>query len=267
MFPFRWAVAHGEDEYGLWQAFELGGVRQRLRWMPPPHGGKFWMGSPKDEPGRFDGEDLHEAAVGGFWMADTAVTQALWIAVMKDNPSSFKDNPRQPVERVSWNDIVDTFFPQANAMLSGLELRLPCEAEWEYAARAAGQARGAYWWGDKITPEHARYGRKIENGSTVRVDQFQRNAQGLWVLGNVWEWTADAWIEHLDAVQSPDHHKGDIERDGGPGASAAGRAADRVLRGGCWGDEPRSCRLAYRGAGHPGYRDSYFGFRLARGPS
>ena len=192
VFPFRWAVAHGEDEYGLWQAFELAGVRQRLRWMPPPLGGTFWMSSRKDRLGHSVNEDLYEASVGGFWMADTTVTQALWMAVMGKNPSLGRDHARKPVERVSWYDIADKFLPRANAMLTGLEMRLPLETEWEYAARAAGQVRSAYWWGDQIGPADAHYGQEWEAGSTVPVvsstvpvDSFSRNAQGLWVLGDV----------------------------------------------------------------------------------
>ena len=91
VFPFAWAVAHGHDRYGLWQAFEVAGIRQRLRWLPP---GKFMMGSPGEEPERSDNETQHAVELTqGFWMADTAVTQALWLAVLGgDNPARFKDD-------------------------------------------------------------------------------------------------------------------------------------------------------------------------------
>ena len=64
---------------------------QSLRWIEP---GTFRMGSPDDEPERFDSEGpQHEVTISrGFWLADTACTQALWQAVMGDNPSRFKDN-------------------------------------------------------------------------------------------------------------------------------------------------------------------------------
>jgi formylglycine-generating enzyme required for sulfatase activity len=85
LFPARWAVAWGEDAYGLWQAFAVMGVRQVMRWIPP---GRFLMGSPDNEPERFDRERLHQVTLTrGFWLGDTAVSQALWRAVTGENPS------------------------------------------------------------------------------------------------------------------------------------------------------------------------------------
>ena len=120
----RWASAIGRDKYGLWAEFTiegnaakpptkraakkksgppkvpLGPVRQRLRWIPP---GRFLMGSPPDEEGRYSYEGpQHEVTIAeGFWMFDTPCTQALWQAVMGENPSHFKVADR-PVESVSW---------------------------------------------------------------------------------------------------------------------------------------------------------------------
>ena len=120
-FPCDWAVAYGEDAHGLWQAFEVAGVRQVMRWLPP---GEFTMGSPKHEPGRWDEETEHPVHLtAGFWLADTACTQALWAAVTGGaNRSGFKDDPQNPVERVSWADLVDQFLPSLNAQVPGLEI-------------------------------------------------------------------------------------------------------------------------------------------------
>jgi formylglycine-generating enzyme required for sulfatase activity len=65
-------------------------VSQRLRWIPP---GRFLMGSPENEPERWNDEGpQHTVTIAkGFWLFDTACTQALWQAVMGDNPSPFKD--------------------------------------------------------------------------------------------------------------------------------------------------------------------------------
>ena len=60
VFPFAWAVAHGRDRHGLWQAFEVAGVRQRLRWLPP---GEFEMGSPPHEPFRENNETQHHVVL------------------------------------------------------------------------------------------------------------------------------------------------------------------------------------------------------------
>ena len=121
-FPFAWAVAHGQDGFGLWQTFALNGVRQRLRWVPP---GTFIMGSPDTEHLREDDETQHVVRLThGFWLADTVCPQALWQAVMGRNPAKFKDDPQNPVEQVSWDDVVNKFLPAANALLPGLGLRL-----------------------------------------------------------------------------------------------------------------------------------------------
>nr|VFJ95887.1 MAG: Sulfatase-modifying factor enzyme 1 [Candidatus Kentron sp. LFY] len=124
-----WAQAWGKDEYGPWVTFQIGDVVQRLRWCPP---GRFLMGSPKDEPGRWNNESpQHEVVLGeGFWLFDTPVTQKLWQAVMGDNPSRFKGDDR-PVEQVSWDD-TQAFIVWLNGKLPGLELSLPSEAQWEY---------------------------------------------------------------------------------------------------------------------------------------
>lgn len=88
-----WADGWGSDKYGLWASFSLTGadgspVTQRLRWIPP---GRFLMGSPPEEEERFDnGGPQHEVTIAaGFWLFDTPCTQALWEAVMGDNPSRF----------------------------------------------------------------------------------------------------------------------------------------------------------------------------------
>ena len=89
-FPRAWASEWGEDQqHGPWCSFEVGDAVQRLRWIPP---GVFWMGSPEDEEGRFPDEGpRHLVSIdSGFWMFDTPCTQALWEAVMGENPSHFK---------------------------------------------------------------------------------------------------------------------------------------------------------------------------------
>jgi len=84
-FAPPWASAWGEDEFGLWAEFEFEGVVQTMRWIAP---GRFWMGSPENEPERSSDEVLHEVELSeGYWLADTACTQELWMAVMGENPS------------------------------------------------------------------------------------------------------------------------------------------------------------------------------------
>ncbi len=135
--PPDWASGWGHDQVGVFVEFTLGDVTQRLRWIPP---GQFVMGSPEKEPGRRSAEGpQREVTIGkGFWLFDTAVTQALWQAVMSENPSRFQSSER-PVESVSW-DQAQGFLGQINQLVPGLDLALPSEAQWEYACRAGTDA-------------------------------------------------------------------------------------------------------------------------------
>lgn len=129
-----WAVAWGEDKYGAFGAFAIGSrgrqVEQRMRWIPP---GTFLMGSPETERGRYRDEGpQHEVILArGFWLGEMPVTQALWVAVMGENPSGFRgerpDDLERPVEQVSWEDC-QAFLGRLNAHVAGLAARLPTEA-------------------------------------------------------------------------------------------------------------------------------------------
>ncbi len=134
-FPASWASDWGEDVYGLWMAFCYRGIRQQLRWIAP---GAFIMGSPASEPERSDSETPHQVVLScGFWLADTTCTQALWQAMLGDNPSCFRGADR-PVENVSWND-VQRFLARLNETAPELAFRLPTEAEWEYGLLSRGR--------------------------------------------------------------------------------------------------------------------------------
>ena len=131
--PPAWASAWGQDAFGPWCTLEFGEVSQVLRWIPP---GDFQMGSPTDDKEAFEQEfPQHWVTIRqGFWMFDVPCTQALWSAVIGDTPSRFK-GPNRPVEQVSWEDC-HRFLDKLNLEFDDLNLRLPTEAEWEYACRA-----------------------------------------------------------------------------------------------------------------------------------
>ncbi|MDX1653957.1 MAG: formylglycine-generating enzyme family protein [Candidatus Competibacteraceae bacterium] len=241
-FPTSWACEWGQDRYGVWLAFRLRGVRQCLRWLPP---GEFWMGSPQDEPYRSDDEILHRVKLTrGFWLADTACTQALWEVVTGVNPSHFKGAQR-PVEKVSWEDVQD-FIQRLNGLVPGGGFRLPTEAEWEYACRA--DTRTPYWFGNEITRQQANFGAE----ETVEVRARPCNGWGLYQMhGNVWEWCSDSMGSY---------DKGPVSDPTGPA-----EGEDRVLRGGGWIYDGRDLRSAHRNAIHFAIHSYDFGFRLARG--
>jgi sulfatase modifying factor 1 len=252
----QWASAQGEDEFGLWAELAYEGVVQRMRWIPP---GRFGMGSPEDEPDRCDDEVLHEVELTrGYWLADTACTQALWVAVMGSNPSYFSEDANCPVEQVSWEDC-QAFCEKLKAMFPGLEARLPSEAEWEYACRAGTQT--PFSSGIDITPDQANYdgrypyagGTKGEyRETTVTVKSMPANPWGLYEIhGNVWEWCQD-WYGEYSAEPQVD-----------PTGPAEGHY--RVFRGGCWDFQARVCRSACRNDWPPTHRRDDLGFRLAAG--
>ena len=275
----EWASAAGRDGYGLWTEVEVGEVAFRMRWIPP---GRFWMGSPESEAGRYEWEGpRHQVTLTrGFWLGETPCTQALWEEVTAENPSRFR-SPDRPVEQVSWDDCQE-LLKALNERLPGLEARLPTEAEWEYACRAGTETStytgeleilgknnaplldGIAWYGGNSGVDF-----ELENGydssdwpekqyshekaGTHPVARKAPNPWGLYdMLGNVLEWCSDFWQDSYDeeAVEDP---VGPVE------------GSRRVIRGGSWSGIARLVRSARRGAYLPGSRNDYLGFRLARG--
>ncbi len=199
----------------------------------------FDMGSPSSEEGRSDQETQHEVTLTQpFLIARTAVTQRVWGALASEvrglpgEPASQRGD-ELPVESVTWHEAV-RFCEHVN-------LRLPTEAEWEYAARAG--AKTPFAFGETLPRELANtntlrpYGDGAERESPrhelVEVASLPANAFGLYeVHGNVWEWCAD-WRAQLpsEAVTDPT----------GPEESL-----ERVLRGGSYRYPPAQARSAAR---------------------
>jgi sulfatase modifying factor 1 len=258
----QWKSCHGPvdtDRFGLAAYIGFyGKVMQRFRWLEPS---RFLMGSPEDEPEReaWGKETLHEVRLSkGFWLADTVVTQELWQFVMRsDNPAKFQGH-ELPVENVSWLE-VQHFLQRLNAMVPGLNARLPTEAEWEYACRAG--TTTPFSFGNQITPEQVNYhgafpycsGQKgINRRRIVPVKSLPANAWGLYEMhGNLWEWCQDWWLDDLghDAALHPQ----------GPESGEF-----RVARGGSWFLGGKGVRSAVRGRFAPNFRNDRIGFRIAR---
>ncbi|MEE8526801.1 MAG: formylglycine-generating enzyme family protein, partial [Thermoanaerobaculia bacterium] len=251
-----WASGTGRDEFGLWATVDVGDVIFRLRWVSP---GRFSMGSPEDEQGRWEDEGpQHEVTLTrGFWLAETPCTQALWEAVTGKNPSGF-ESPDRPVEKVSW-EACQAFLKVLNDRIPGLEARLPTEAEWEYACRA-GTETSTYAGeleiletGEATLADKIAWYSKNSGSSTQPVAKKRPNGSGFHdMLGNVDEWCSDYWQDRYrpEPVEDP---KGPDE------------GSERVFRGGAWYDYARNVRSAYRNAYDPGDRSADLGFRLARG--
>ena len=260
-FPPPFASAWGDDAFGLWAEFRLeapGGesVVQNFRWIEP---GAFWMGSPDDEPER-DGDEgpRHPVTISrGFWLADTACTQALWQAVMGDNPSGFKDDPQQPVETVSWHNVQE-FLRRLQSLLPGCQADLPSEAEWEYACRAG--TTTAFSFGPQITPLQVNYHGNYsytggEQGEfrqkTVAVKSLPANTWGLYEMhGNVLEWCKDDQRTYDQRAQTD------------PFGPLTGDEEPRSVRGGSWSSGAGRARSANRIAFLPGDAYDSLGFRF-----
>lgn len=223
--------------------------------------GTFTMGSPPEEPGRFDNETQHKVTISRpFYMQTTTVTQGQWKAVMGSNPSSFKDcGDDCPVEQVSWKDVQE-FIRMLNHQEKPDKYRLPTEAEWEYAARAG--TTTPFNTGSCLTTDQANYnGNYPLSGcpkgeyrqKTVRVGSFSPNAWGLYDMhGNVWEWCQD-WYG--------DYPSGSVTDPTGPLSGSS-----RVSRGGSWLYYAGRCRSAARYLHTPGDRYRGMGFRLVITP-
>lgn len=228
-------------------------------------GGRYSMGSPLGEwPMTVEEEGpTRLVTIGALLVCQTACTQTAWERVMGNRVSQF-DGPHLPVEGVSWHD--------AQEFCSKAGLRLPSEAEWEFACRA--ETTTAFCFGPTITPGQANVIGSFREcdcagecegececdcvGSckcprrdrTVDVYSFQPNGFGLFnIHGNVLEWCQDEYQIGYQGAPC----------DGSPWEGhGSGR---RVARGGSWVSSASDCRSASRWAGRAGHQGNYLGFR------
>lgn len=109
-------------------------------------GGTFTMGATSEQEADAEPDELpaHSVTLRDYYIGETEVTQALWVAVMENNPSFFEGDS-YPVERISWEDAQK--FVRRLRKLTNLNFRLPTEAEWEYAARGGNLSMGYIYSG------------------------------------------------------------------------------------------------------------------------
>ena len=224
-------------------------------WIPP---GTFRMGclGPVSEGSEEClGNELPRHSITltkGFWIGQTLVTQAAYRRVMGTDRSAFRGD-QLPVDTVSWD--------AAKAFCARVGMRLPTEAEWEWASRGgiAGERYGPL---DQIA-----WYRGNSGGETHAVRQKQPNRYGLYdMLGNVWEWVAD-WYAPYRQVRPCCDDPADAAVD--PQGPMTGQY--RVIRGGSWNDFSADVRMSLRdhpksarsNEGDRDYDNYSIGFRCA----
>lgn len=212
-------------------------------------GGTFQMGS-NDIEADGDEKPVHSVIVSTFYIGKYEVTQEEWETVMDSNPSAFK-GAKRPVERVTWEDC-QTFIQKLNEK-TGLQFRLPTEAEWEYAARG-GKNHDGYCYSGSSTIDGVAWYSENSGKSTHEVGKKTPNSLGLYDMsGNVFEWCQD-WYDSNYYSNSPSTD---------PWNDTPGTV--HVFRGGFWADYAKDCRVSCRSknnSAYCGYRP--FGLRLAR---
>jgi len=197
-------------------------------------GGDYCMGTPEKEEDRWQDEGpLHLVTLSAFLVGKYEVTQSEWESLMGSNPSFFQgealpdgvDSANLPVERVSWDDVVEF------TALSGLSI--PSEAQWEYACRGGSSAKFA---GNGVLADMGWY-EENSGGRPHAVGTRLPNAFGLYDLhGNLYEWCNDVYLEDFYSSQEAS----------GLDPVYLGSGDYRVVRGGGWFYEPVSCRSGNR---------------------
>ena len=219
------------------------------------------MGDTFDDGGK-DEKPVHKTCVNDFYLEKHEVMQSEWIEIMGDNPSHFKDcGDNCPVENVSWNDI-QKFFSKINRQ-TGMNYRLPTEAEWEFAARERGKKVRFGTGKDFIASEEANIdGRSkykksysrigVNRERTLPVKSFSPNKLGLYdMAGNVWEWVYDRYGRKYYSNSS-------INNPQGPESGTF-----RTMRGGSWRSQPKHSRASFRFYSASAFWSSGVGFRIA----
>ncbi|MBQ3350495.1 MAG: formylglycine-generating enzyme family protein [Thermoguttaceae bacterium] len=235
-------------------------IQYHFCWLPP---GKFKMGTLKEEylkqTCRCGQETLHIVTLTrGFWMLDTPVTQQMWDSIMPKNPSFWKGG-EFPVETVSWEDC-KRFCKLLSDKLQR-KIKLPTEAQWEYACRAG--TRTAFNCGDTLNGFQANINGRAEVlfdddpakaagspflGKTTPVRSYSPNNWGLFDMhGNVREFCEDTFNPHIS------HH---------PAIDPCYKNESSNLhttRGGSWLYAPIGCRCSTRECGS---KENEIGFRI-----
>jgi len=213
-------------------------------------GGGFKMGSPKSDLASHIWEyPLHDVTLDPFLIAKYEVSQAEWQKIMSYRPSKFRGNDL-PVEMISWGS--------CRRFCGKSGLRLPSEAQWEYACRGGTDTLFAF--GGRLSMQNANFSapdpenplEEALSEGTVPVDSFGPNGFGLYGMhGNVWEWCLDVYDGSF------------YKKPNGTKKNPMCRSGSdfQVYRGGSWKSDEMNCRSAARARGARSDRGENLGFR------
>jgi formylglycine-generating enzyme required for sulfatase activity len=212
-------------------------------------GGEFKMGS---VVGGADERPVHVVALDDFYIGKFEVSQMEWKTIMSadTNKRFFEGCDSCPVERVSWYNVQE-FIDSLNAR-TGMNFRLPSEAEWEYAARGGTLTKGYKFSGSN---SDVNVGWKVGNSGSMThpIGRKKPNELGIYdMTGNVFEWCSDWYSAQWYQVSQGINPTGPVE------------GSFRVIRGGSWFYDHSGLRNTDRESANPSYRYGYVGFRLCR---
>jgi formylglycine-generating enzyme required for sulfatase activity len=235
--------------------------------------GSFQMG----RDGFFAGGEkpMHQVSLNDFWIGKYPVTREQYFAVMGNNRSRLK-HPQNPVGKVSWHDAME--FCQKLSEKTGHQLRLPTEAEWEYAAKGGNQSEGYKYAGSDYPNEVGWYASLFWLAPIIfvplvgtvlyflcqkahPVGQKKANELGIYDMsGNVWEWCLDDW--HGSYKGKPKQLKNNGNEPWGEMNLNKKNNCSHSLRGGSYFQGPAFCRVASRSWCSARYRINNLGFRV-----
>ena len=229
------------------RTFTVNGVTFK---MMAVEGGTFAMGATRNQSGgnvSYNEKPVHLVTLSDYYIGQTEVTQALWQAVMGSNPSNFTGDLKRPVEMVSWNQC-QQFISKLNQM-TGMNFRMPTEAEWEFAARGGNKSMGNMYAGSNFIDDVAWY---IENANSTThpVGTKKPNELGIYDMsGNIYEYCQ---CGYADYPSEPQFNPTGPETD-----------TSRIIRGGSIDYADDYCRISRRWYDYPNSKWKDQGLRLA----
>ena len=235
--------------------------------MVDVEGGEFTMGNTTDP-----NAVAHQVIVSDFKIGKFEVTQQLWQTIMGYNPSACQESNMNPVEKITWYE-AEIFIERLNKV-TGLNFRLPTEAEWEYAAMGGKKTHHYTYSGFDDIAGNANYKSKTKADllHPIKVGSYKPNELGIYdMCGNVWEWCSDWFAVYSESYKPQGKNQGWDTTV--PLVNPTGKLTepgfdfkfeDKVMRGGSFDSEKGRCAVKNRHHHHPSIEGQFYGMRLVQ---